>query len=464
MLKIFIADDDLATARLLQYHLSLNPDNDAETFNSGKALLAQMHRKPDVITLDYFMNGETGAEILSQIRKVNAEVPVIIISGQQDINTAVGLLKQGAWDYIVKDDNMKDRLWNIINHIRNHDSLMRHVSMLQEEVETKYEFSKSIIGESPAIRKVFPMMQKAAASDIVVSVNGETGTGKEMVAKAIHFNSARKNKPFVAVNVAAIPHELIESELFGHEKGAFTGAVGRRAGKFEEAGEGTIFLDEIGDMDMVMQAKLLRVLQEQEITRIGGNDVIKVKARVIIATHRNLADEVDKGNFREDLYYRLLGIPIYLPPLRERGNDIAILANFFIKEYAKKTGIKAPKISPEAINRLTSHAWPGNIRELKAVMELAVVMTDSGTITPDHLQIRFQNFMSELLSKEMKLEEYERAILIHYLKRYNNRVRKVADVLGIGKSTIYRLFPGKKPKDGSVTLNDDSDEIISDLF
>ncbi len=464
MLKIFIADDDQATARLLQYHLSLNPDNDAETFSNGKALLAQMHRKPDVITLDYYMNGETGAEILSQIRKVNAEVPVIIISGQQDINTAVGLLKQGAWDYIVKDDNMKDRLWNIINHIRNHDSLMRHVSMLQEEVETKYEFSKSIIGESPAIRKVFPMMQKAAASDIVVSVNGETGTGKEMVAKAIHFNSARKNKPFVAVNVAAIPHELIESELFGHEKGAFTGAVGRRAGKFEEAGEGTIFLDEIGDMDMVMQAKLLRVLQEQEVTRVGGNDVIKVKARVIIATHRNLADEVDKGNFREDLYYRLLGIPIYLPPLRERGNDVAILANFFVKEYAKKTGTKAPKISPEAINRLTSHVWPGNIRELKAVMELAVVMTDSGIITPEHLQIRFQNFMSELLSKEMKLEEYERAILIHYLKRYNNRVRKVASVLGIGKSTIYRLFPGKKPKDGSSPVDDDSDEIISDLF
>lgn len=447
LLKIFIVDDDLVTAKMLQYHLMLNPENDVEIFQSGKDCLKNLHKKPGAITLDYYMQSENGSEILEKIQKYDISIPVIIVSGQQEISTAVELLKNGAYDYVVKDDNTKERLWNTINHIRKSENLERKVSLLQEEVETKYEFSNTIVGESDAIKKIFSMMDKASKSTIVVSVTGETGTGKEMVAKGIHYNSDRKNKPFVAVNMAAIPKELVESELFGHEKGAFTGAMNRRSGKFEEAQGGTIFLDEIGDMDLLMQSKLLRVLQEQEVTRVGGSDTIKLDVRVIIATHKNLPDEVARGHFREDLYYRLMGIPVFLPPLRDRGNDIAILARHFIKDYCSKNKIKAKRLSPEAVSKLFAHTFPGNIRELKAIVDLAIVMSDNDVIEADHLQIRYSSFLNEMLSSEMSLEEFEKAIIQHYLMKYNNKVRLVADKLGIGKSTIYRLFPGKRSDD-----------------
>ncbi len=235
-------------------------------------------------------------------------------------------MKLGAYDYISKDHETKERLLNSINNARNRTSLIKEIDHLKKEISEKYEFEKSIIGTSPAIKRTFALLEKAVQTNISVSISGETGTGKELVAKAIHYNSKRKNKPFVAVNIAAIPRDLIESELFGHEKGAFTGAITRRIGKFEEAEGGTIFLDEIGEMDPNLQAKLLRVLQEREVTRIGGNQVIKLDVRIVAATHKDLAEEVKNGRFREDLYYRLLGLPIHLPPLRERGTDVLLIA------------------------------------------------------------------------------------------------------------------------------------------
>lgn len=447
-LKIFIVEDDQFMAELLKFHLELNPDNEVTIFGNGKSLINALPKKPDLVLLDYNLNGENGGVVMKKVHEKIPDLPVIMVSGQDDINTAVTLLKDGAYDYIVKDDNLKDRLWAIVNRVRSQGSLKQQVGRLQIEVEQKYDFESSIIGQSKALKSIYPFVEKACKSTIVVSITGETGTGKEVLAKTIHFNSTRKSKPFVAVNMAAIPKELIESELFGHEKGSFTGANERRTGKFEEAHGGTIFLDEMGEMDLALQAKLLRVLQEQQVVRVGGNQTIDLDVRVIIATHKNLYDEVGKGNFREDLYYRLLGISIELPPLRERGNDIAILAQHFVTEYCKKNGFPAKKFDPEAMSKLMAHTFPGNIRELKSVVELAVVLSDTQTIQTDNLQIKYGKYFEEMLSQDLTLKDYNQEIIKHYLKRYNNRVRLVADKLGIGKSTIYRMLGEAEPADG----------------
>jgi DNA-binding NtrC family response regulator len=253
ILKIFMVEDDHFTAELLKYHLELNPDNEVSIFESGKDLLNALPKKPDLVLLDYNLKGDHGGIVLRKIQEKLPELPVVIVSGQEDINTAVVLLKDGAYDYIVKDENMKDRLWAIANRVRSQGCLEQHVVRLQTEVEQKYDFASSIIGQSKALQSIFPLVEKACQSSIVVSISGETGTGKEVLAKTIHFNSPRKDKPFVAVNMAAIPKELVESELFGHEKGSFTGANDRRTGKFEEANGGTIFhrLRDIIDIDIV---------------------------------------------------------------------------------------------------------------------------------------------------------------------------------------------------------------------
>jgi len=313
------------------------------------------------------------------------------------------------------------------------------VETLKTQVGQKYDFSGMIIGKSDAIKKVFALIEKAVNTNITVSITGETGSGKEMVAKAIHYNSARSKLPFVTVNVAAIPKDLIESELFGHEKGAFTGAVTRRIGKFEEADKGTLFLDEIGELDINLQAKLLRVLQEQEITRVGGNGIVKIDVRIIVATHKNLIEEVKNKNFREDLYYRLIGMPVQLPPLRERGNDICILAKHFIDNFCKENKISKKVLSPEAQQKLLQYSFPGNVRELKSVMELAVVMSDDETIQPEHITYNTTSSIADLLSKEITLKEFESQIIQHYLDKYDKDVLLVAKKLDIGKSTIYRM-------------------------
>ena len=446
VLKIFIVEDDEFTAEMLKHYLSLNPENDIEVFHSGKECLGHLNMQPDVVCLDYYLPDENGEEILKKLKRKKPDLPVIIVSAQEDVSTAVNLLKDGAYDYVVKDENFKERIWNIINHIRKRTNLNKQVSALQQEVEKKFNFSTTLVGESPAIRKIFPLIEKAFKSDIVVSITGETGTGKEVVAKTIHYNSSRKNKPFVPVNMAAIPNDLIESELFGHEKGAFTGAIDRRAGKFEEAQGGTLFLDEIGDMDTSMQVKILRVLQEQQVTRIESNDQVNLDVRIIIATHKNLMEEIKKGTFREDLYYRLLGISINLPPLRERGNDVILMANYFIEDYCNKNKLSNKKLSKEAVDKLLSHDYPGNVRELKSVVELAVVMSDGEVIDADHLQIKYTSFFNELVSREMTLEKYNDEIIKHFLRRYNNKVRLVADKLDIGKSTIYRMLASNENK------------------
>ena len=437
--KIFVVEDDPAYAKFLQYVLSLNPDFEITVFTTGKECLDNLYQKPSIITLDYTLPDMPGEKVLSEIKAFD-NIQVIIISAQEKIGTAVELLKLGAYDYITKDEDTKNRLLNTINNARQNISLVKQIDHLKQEISEKYEFDKSIVGSSGPLKKVFSLLEKAVKTNITVSITGETGTGKELVAKAIHYNSKRKKKPFVAVNIAAIPSELMESELFGHEKGAFTGANTRRIGKFEEAHEGTIFLDEIGEMDLNLQAKLLRVIQEREITRIGGNDVIKLDNRIIVATHRDLAEEVKNGNFREDLYYRLLGLPVHLPPLRDRGNDIIILAKHFLQAFAKDNDMPMLKLSADAQEKLLNYPFPGNVRELKSIMDLAAVMANDNEVHAEDINFNSISKESNFLFEEMTLRDYTFKIIRHYLDKYDNNVLQVADKLDIGKSTIYRYL------------------------
>lgn len=442
---IHVIEDDELYTKLIVHTLSLNPDYVTKTFYSASEFFAHQGEAPDVITLDYRLPDGKGEEILKKIKQQNPETEVVIISAQEDIETALALLKLGAYDYIVKEKNIREKLLNTIQNIRKQVQLKTRVDHLEKEVQKRYDFQSTIIGESPAIKRIFELIEKATITDITVTIAGETGTGKELVAKAIHYNSRRKNGPFVAVNLAAIPADLMESELFGHEKGSFTGAMSRRIGKFEEAAGGTLFLDEIGEMDLSVQAKLLRTLQEKELTRIGSNALIKTDCRIIVATHRNLKEQVKTGKFREDLYYRVFGLPVELPPLRERDKDVLVLAKYFADKFCKENNLEIKKICEESHKKLLNYPFPGNIRELKAVIELAVVMGNgSDTIMPNDITLSTSDSLPEVMMEDMTLQEYNMRILDIYLKKYSRNIKLVAQKLDIGQSTIYRML--KQPQ------------------
>lgn len=441
--KLFVVEDDPFYGELLKRHLQLNPDNDVFLFTNGKDCLENLHLQPDFISLDYRLPDISGSEVMKKVHQDYQDLPVVIVSGQEDVKTALDLLKEGAYDYFVKDNDTKDRLWNLINKLREKERLKTEIDILKEEVGIKYNFT-NIKGNSQSIKDVFKLMDKALKTRITVSITGETGTGKELVAKAIHYNSKRSKYPFVAINVAAVPSELIESEMFGYEKGAFTGATTRKIGKFEQANKGTLFLDEIGEMNLNMQAKLLRVLQEKELTRVGGNEVINLDSRIIVSTNSNLAEEVRKGTFREDLYYRLLGLPIDLPPLRSRGNDIIVLAKYFIDEFCKENDLSPKKISHDVHDILMKYNYPGNVRELKAVIELAVVLSDGDEITARNINFNSTDPVSNFLIDECTLVEYNNRIIKYFLNKYEGNVLLTAKKLDIGKSTIYRMLKNKE--------------------
>ena len=437
---IFVVEDNEWYNKLIVHNLSLNPDYTIKSFFSGKDLLDHLSEEPNVITVDFRLPDMNGDELLRKIKAVNPAIDVVIISEQQEITTAVELLKLGAYDYLVKSEDIRDRLLNVIAHIRNRIGLNQKIEVLQNEVQQKYDFDNSILGQSAAIKSIHSLVAKAIKTTITVIVTGETGTGKEVVAKAIHYNSDRKKHPFVAINMAALPAELIESELFGYEKGAFTGALARRKGKFEEAENGTLFLDEIGEMDIAFQAKLLRALQEKEITRIGSNEAIKVNCRIIVATNRDLLLEVKEGNFREDLYYRLFGLPIHLAPLRERDQDVLLLAKHFIELFCKEDKIPVKTLSDEARMKLKNYKWPGNVRELKSIVELGCVMADGNEIQAQDLTIHINDVLPELLTVDKSMRDYSIEIVKHFMNKFQNNTKRVADHLDIGQTTVYRLL------------------------
>jgi two-component system response regulator AtoC len=375
---LLIEDEDLSRESLTRLLKNAGyAVNGAESGEKAMQLLALDNY--DIIVADLFLPDSNGIEILKKVKGNSPDTEVILITGHASAETAVKAMKEGAFDYITKPLNFDELQFILAKVVEKHQLLSENV-YLRKQLRDKFGFA-NIIGNSPSMQKVFSRMKKIITTESTVLILGESGTGKELVAKAIHFNGSRREKPFIAVNCAAIPESLLESELFGHVKGSFTGAIRDKIGKFEAANLGTIFLDEIGTMPMHLQTKLLRVLQEQEVERIGSNKPVKLDVRVISATNINLEEEVKKGNFREDLFYRLNVIPIVIPPLRERVEDILALARHFIEKYSLEMKRPVMSISKEAVEVLELYHWPGNVRELENVVERVAALTDGNTIT-----------------------------------------------------------------------------------
>lgn len=454
-LLIYIVEDDRVYRGMLERLLSMDPDHRVVVFASGREVLQSGLPPPEVMILDYSMPEMNGDEVLRRFRQDHPTVPVVLLSGQEDINVAVRLLKEGAYDYIVKDRNARERLLNALQHIKRERRLAAEVAeshseraQLAEEVarlrqeagKQHVDLSDTLLGESPAMQAVQARIQKSLTTTLSVLLQGETGTGKEVAARLIHYHSSRASGPFVPVNMASIPRELAESELFGHEKGAFTGAVSTRRGRFEQANGGTLFLDEIGELELTLQAKLLRVLQEREVVRVGGERPLALDVRIVAATHKDLRAEVVAGRFREDLYYRLVGLTIELPPLRERGQDVLLLARHFLTQFCTEHQLPPCELTPEARRRLLAHPFPGNVRELRVVVERAAALADQPQLDADDLELDLLTTPQDFFTPERTLEAYTVDIVAYYLQKYDQDVLRVAQILGIGKSTLYRLL------------------------
>lgn len=441
---ILITDDEKSIRNALREILEFENYRVIEAESGDKALkFIQNESAIDLVMLDIKMQGMDGMETLEKIKEVKPELPVIMISGHGTIKIAVEAAKMGAFDFLEKPPDLNRLLISIRNGLQSSE-LIRENKQIRSELHGGTE----IIGDSPVMIQIKELIRKVAPSNSRVLISGENGTGKELVARAIHENSSRNRKRFVDVNCAAIPDELLESELFGHEKGAFTGALDRRIGKFEQADQGTLFLDEIGDMSIEAQAKVLRALQENQIVRVGGNETINVDVRVISATNKDLADEIEQGGFREDLYHRLNVIPIQLPPLRERKQDIPVLAVWFLKKLSQKEIIFSGKtFAPSALDAMKSMDWPGNIRELQNMIERVALLSTDDKITEkdiERLVIRkkkmddqMSGFIEETDSFQEFKEEAEKLFLLKKLDKYNWNISVTADSIGIQRSHIY---------------------------
>jgi putative PEP-CTERM system response regulator len=398
--------------------------------------------EPDLVLLDLKMPKMDGMNALKEIKNINRNIPVIMITAHGTMESAVEAMKLGALDYISKPFDIEMLKIQIEKALEIGD-MKEEINFLTQELRSST--GKIIIGESPQMKKVLDMVKRVSKSNATVLITGESGTGKELIASAIHYSSHRKDKPYIKVNCGALPENLLESELFGHDKGAFTGAVSKKLGRFERANGGSIFLDEIGELSLAVQVKLLRVLQEKEIERVGGTEVIKADVRIITATNRDLKKMVEEGTFREDLYYRLNVIPIELPPLRERKEDIRLLVEYFLEKHCKDMGRKKINISKDALNILTDYSWKGNIRELENIIERVVILNSSELIDKNDLprEILSKNnteFKFNLPPDGVKLEEVEKSFIMQALKRCDNNQTKAAKLLGITRHTlIYRM-------------------------
>ncbi len=440
---ILIVDDERSIRVGLKGLLSKEGYEVSLAENGAEALHILARQPIDLMLTDLRMPNMDGVSLLKRTKEQYPDTIVVMMTAYGSEKIAVEAMKAGAWDYLTKPfDN--DEVKILVRQVLEQNALRQEVRRLRERIDTAFRF-ESILGKSPAMQRMFDIVKKVAPTDLTVLITGESGTGKELIANALHQNSPRKHSSFIKVNCAAMTRELVESELFGHEKGAFTGAMAMREGKFEAADGGTLFLDEIGDMSVETQAKVLRVLQERELERVGGNQTIKVDVRVLAATNRNLQQMVQEGKFREDLFYRLNVVPIPLPSLRERREDIPLLASHFLKEAATRFERVPATLSADAYVLLLSVPWPGNVRELKNVIEAAAVLAPGPEIQAADLQMGQQHsnsaVPSTLLFKEAKqqvIDTFERDFITRALRRHRNNITKAAEEMGMLRQQLQQ--------------------------
>ncbi|AVX29937.1 sigma-54 dependent transcriptional regulator [Carboxydocella sp. ULO1] len=448
-MNILIVDDEDSVLDFLEEVLEEEGYKVFKAVNGQLALELINKHQISVVLMDIKMPGLSGFDILKKIQNENKNINVILMTAYSTTELAIQAMKLGAFDYIVKPFNIEELLL-IIKKALEMQQLASEIKELRLQLEQVYQ-PETIIGNSSAMQEVYKIIGKVANTNATVLITGESGTGKELVAKAIHFNSNRHNGPFIKVNCAALPENLLESELFGHERGAFTGAVSKKYGLFELANNGSIFLDEIGEISLPIQAKLLRVLQEKEIQRVGGTESIKIDVRIIAATNKNLERMIKEGSFREDLYFRLNVIPIFLPPLRERKEDIPQLVQYFLNKYSIEFNKKIKGISNDALRILQNYDWPGNIRELENVCERAVIMTQSNIILPEHLPINLTDFEIENDFKHLPLKEIiadiEKKIILKVLEETNWNRTLAAKKLGLNRRSLYAKMKEHKLQD-----------------
>jgi two-component system, NtrC family, response regulator PilR len=443
--SILVVDDEKGQREILTAILTKEGYRIVDAPGGREALQRLKVEEFDLILTDLKMQGMSGLELLETILSEEPNQCIVIMTAHGTIDSAVEAMRKGAFDYLEKPLDREDLLLTLERAFER-INLLRENRSLQKRLEESQGIP-SIIGEHPKIKEVFRIVNKIAQTSSSVLIYGESGTGKELVARAIHERSTRRDQPFFAINCAAIPESLMESELFGHEKGSFTGAGNREIGLFEAADKGTVFLDEIGEMSVGMQAKLLRSIQEKEIRRVGGKSNIAIDVRLISATNRELEAEIRKGTFRDDLYYRLNVIRLNLPPLRERGSDIATLVDFFVRKYSMATGIELKGISRPALKILMNYSWPGNVRQLESIIERGVLMSEGDFIQPEDLpaEVREEapqsgNMLFELPPEGISIEGLEREFIIKAMDRTGWVIAKAAPLLGMSYKTLqYRL-------------------------
>lgn len=434
--RLLIVEDEETLAESLK-RVFMREGYEVETAGSAEQALSIVNERYfDLIIADIILPGLTGIDLLRKTREYNPDQIVIIITANASLETAIEALRAGAYDYVMKPI-IHEEIKRIVKHALKERSLRSENLILKKQIEERYDFER-IVGRSKAITTLIDEVKKIANARSNVLILGETGTGKELFARAIHYNSYRKENPFIPINCSAIPENLLESELFGYVKGAFTGATTSKRGLFEEADGGTVFLDEIGDLGLPLQSKLLRVIDDKEIRPIGGVHSKRIDIRIIAATNRDIGEAVKKGEFREDLFYRINVVTIKLPALRERREDILMLARHFIGKYSNEIGKPVRYIDDSAVKLLHDYDWPGNVRELQNIIERAVLITESDTILPEHLPEGLKtgsSFLNESINRALSIEDYTREFIIRYQSVYTEQ--KLADMLGISRKALW---------------------------
>jgi two-component system response regulator PilR (NtrC family)/two-component system response regulator HydG len=460
MSRILIVDDDASIRETFEHHLSTT--HQVSVVGDGMAALREAGTfDPDLVITDVRMPGMSGLELLAHLKTARPEGDVIVITAHEDMSTAINAMKAGAYDYLVKPLDL-DHIDLVIGRCLRDRATRARAARLSADVAARYSLDH-LVGRDPAMIAAYKLVGQVADSLTPVLVRGETGTGKELIARAIHFNSARASEPFVAVNCSAIPETLLESELFGHTRGAFTSAVSDRKGRFEIAGRGTLFLDEIGDTSPAFQSSLLRVLDSREFHPVGSDRTRRTEARVIAATHRDIAAMVSEGRFREDLYYRLRVVEIQLPPLRRRRADVPLLARWFVERSARDQHLGTVTISEAALNLLQAHEWPGNVRELENTLERAILLARGGVIGPEHIALNMDRPRSTSaipVPGDDSLDSAIRERVERVLRKTGGNKRQACRLLGISRPTLDRLIVRHGLAQTAVTKFDlDSQEV-----